>query len=237
MDKQSRFGRVGHQRTKRFAFLPLAVSAALAAVSVLMLVFVACSRTPAAETVAGEIQYTEGDVQLNGLPALTGAAVFDGDVLTTGEGSFAEIKFGDYRVLRAQESTVLAIRAAENTFKLDRGALGVVQSRAQWFSREKSWQVQTPTMVAAVRGTVYYVRVESHDSVYFCLCNGRIHLEDSMATEAVELDAAHHRAMRFSRSGDHIVSRSAPMFYHTDKEMESLAGTVDVPIDWTVIPE
>jgi hypothetical protein len=237
MDIQSRTGRVHRQTTKRFAVLPLAVPAALAALSILVLSLSACGRAPAAEPAAGEIQYTEGDVQLNGLPALTGAAVFDGEVLTTGAGSFAEIKFGDYRVFRAQESTVLAIKAAENTFKLDRGALGVVQSRAQWFSRKKSWLVQTPTMVAAVRGTVYYVRVENPDSVYFCLCNGRIHLEDSMAGEVVELDAAHHRAMRFSRSGDHIVNRSAPMFYHTDRDMESLAGTVDVPIDWTVIPE
>lgn len=207
--------------------------------SVFLVTLVSCGigESSAATDVAGEIQYYEGMVTVNGLAVETGLAVKDGDVILTGPDSFAEIKFGEYRVLNAQENTRLVIDATAKTFKLDTGALAVVQSKARWFSRRKPWLVETPTMIAAVRGTVYYTKVESADSVYFCLCNGKIHLEDSEENSSLDLEAAHHNAVRFIRSDDGVVYQNAPMLYHTDQVVESLADTVLVPIDWTQIPD
>ena len=207
--------------------------------SLLLLTFISCGGIDFSigGGSAGEIQYLEGLVTVNGQAALIGLEIQDGDVVVTGPDSFVEIKFGDYRVLSAEENTRLVLDAAEKTFKLDNGALAVVQSKARWFSRRKPWLVKTPTMVAAVRGTVYYTRVESADSVYFCVCNGKIHLEDAVEGGVLNLDAAHHNAVRFKRYDDGMVYLKAPLLYHTDQVMESLADTVHVPIDWTVIPE
>lgn len=207
--------------------------------SLVLLTLVSCGigESSAAADVAGEIQYFEGMVTVNGLAVEIGLAVKDGDVVVTGPDSLAEIKFGEYRVLNARENTRLIIDSTEKTFKLDAGALAVVQSKARWFSRRKPWLVQTPTMVAAVRGTVYFAKVESADSVYFCLCNGKIHLEDSEESSFLDLEAAHHNAVRYIRTGDGIVPEKASMEYHTDELVESLADTVLVPIDWTRIPD
>ena len=212
----------------------------IAVLSTLVLVnFVSCGVGKSSTTmdVAGEIQYFEGIVTVNGIQAEIGLEVMDGDVILTGPDSFVELKFGEYRVLNAEENSRLVLDAAEKTFKLDIGAIAVLQSKARWFSRRKPWLIQTPTMVAAVRGTVYYTKVESPESVYFCLCNGKIHLEDSDAGGVLNLEAAHHNAVRFVRSDDGVTYQNAPMLYHTDEVIESLADTVFVPIDWTQIPD
>lgn len=202
-----------------------------------MLSLNACGEASVEESSAGVLQYLEGVVQVNGVPAEIGDMVYNGDVLTTVEGAFAEIQFGENRVLRAQENTSLTINAAEKTFGLEQGAMGVVQSKPKWFSRQKAWRVQTPSTVAAVRGTVYYVKVEDENSVYFCLCNGKIHLEDVHGDNTINFGAAHHEAYRFIRKGDEIERVKAPMLYHSDEDMESLASSVGVDIDWTDIPK
>lgn len=207
--------------------------------SVVLLTFISCGGGDFSigDGAAGEIQYLEGIVTVNGQAADIGLELKDNDVIVTGPDSFVEIKFGEYRVLNAEENTRLVLNAAEKTFELNNGALAVVQSKARWFSRRKPWLVETPTVVASVRGTVFYIKVESADSVYFCLCNGKIHLEDTEEGGVLNLEAAHHNAVRFIRSDEGLVCRKAPMLYHTDQAIESLADTIHVPIDWTVIPE
>jgi len=205
----------------------------------ILLTFISCSDSGllSGGSTAGEIQYMEGIVTVNGQAAEIGLDVMDGDTVVTGPNSYVEIKFGEYRILKADENSHLVLNAEEKTFKLNSGALAVVQSKARWFSRKKPWMVETPTMMAAVRGTVYYTKVESPNSVYFCLCNGKIHLEDSEGDSFVDMKAAHHKAVRFIRTDSGMVYQEAPMIYHTDELMESVADIVSVPIDWTMIPE
>jgi len=201
-----------------------------------MLTLNACGEASEEGSSAGVLQYLEGIVQINDVHAVVGDMVYDGDVLTTLEGAFAEIQFGENRVLRAQENTRLTINTSEKSFGLDQGAMGVVQSKPKRFSRQKAWLVKTPSTVAAVRGTVYYIKVEDENSVYFCLCNGKIHLEDVYGENDIIYGAAHHEAYRFIRNGDSIERVKAPMLYHSDEDMESLARSVGVDIDWTDIP-
>ena len=184
---------------------------------------------------AGRVIYLEGDASVSGRSVSIGDAVFDGDVIVTGEESRLELEFGDYRVLRAGENARLTIDLTEETMRLDAGSLAVVQSKARWFSKDKPWILETPTTVAAVRGTFYFTKVESADSTYFCLCNGRIHLEDE--ERFLDLEAAHHNAVRVGRGAEGIVYQAAPMLYHEDADMESLADLINVPIDWSHISE
>lgn len=203
-----------------------------------LLSFISCSDSDS--VTAGdqvcEILYLEGIVSVNGVDGEIGQSVMDGNTVVTGPDSYVEIKFGDSRVLKAEENTRLVLDAAEKTFKLKSGALAVVQSKARWFVKNNSWLVETPTMVAAVRGTVYYTKVESPDEVYFCLCNGKIHLEDSDAEDSVDLESAHHRAVRFVRGNDGIIHQDSTLLYHDDGEMEEVADKVNVAIDWSRIP-
>ena len=184
----------------------------------------------------GEILYLEGTVSVDGVDGEIGQSVMDGNTVKTGPDSYVEIKFGDSRVLKAEENTRLVLDAGEKTFRLKSGALAVVQSKTRWFIRNNSWLVETPTMAATVRGTVYYTKVESPDEVYFCLCNGKIHLEDSNAVDSVNLEAAHHRAVRFVRGNDGIVHQDSTLLYHDDRVMEAVADEVNVSINWSRIP-
>ncbi|MDF1568027.1 MAG: FecR domain-containing protein [Spirochaetaceae bacterium] len=191
------------------------------------------SRFSGAPSEVGEIVYLEGPVSLNDQTASIGESVMDGDVVFVGEGGLAEIEFGEYRILRASENARLVIDSERRTMNLETGGVAVVQSKAPILSRRKPWMMETPTTIAAVRGTLYYTRVEDSDTTYFCLCNGRIHLEDE--TGFVDLAANHHKAVRAKRSGGDILYEQAPLLYHDDEGMESLADMVYVPVDWTQI--
>lgn len=160
----------------------------------------------------------------------------DGDYIVTDFGSHAEIIFGENRIISVEENTTLVLNAEEKTFNLAAGALAVVQSKARFLSGNKAWRVQTPNVAAAVRGTLYYIKVENPDSVYFCLCNGKIHLEGADGGENLSYEAEHHAAVRYTRNTEGRVELAeAPMLYHTDEDMERLAEAVNVNVDWTKI--
>jgi len=185
---------------------------------------------------AGSIRYFEGTVSVNGRAAEIGLEVMDGDVIITDLESHAEIIFGENRIISVEEDTNLVLDTEERTFNLVSGALAVIQSKARFLSGDKDWRVQTPNVAAAVRGTLYYIKVESPDSVYFCLCNGKIHLEGADGGENLDYEAAHHKAVRYTRNSEGGVEfAEAPMLYHSDEDMETLADAVNVHVDWTKI--
>ena len=184
---------------------------------------------------AGVIQYFEGTVTVNGEAAEMGLKVMDGDVVVTGPESHAEISFGENRIISAEENTNLVLDAKSKEFNLTAGALAVIQSKARFLSK-KAWLVRTPNVAAAVRGTLYYIEVESPDSVYFCLCNGKIHLEGADGGENIDYEATHHKAVRYIRNSEGGVELAeALMLYHTDEDMESLADVVNIHVDWSKI--
>lgn len=185
----------------------------------------------------GEIVYLEGDVSLNGVPVDIGATARDGDVLETGPGAYAEVQFGESQIFRASENTALTLNGDEGTLDMELGALAMIQSKVRFLFFNKSWDVTTPLAVASVRGTTYYIKMEDENTAYVCICNGEIALHDTDEVHDLDLEASHHKAVRFIRQpGGGIVYEEAPMIYHTDEEMESLAAQVNVEIDWTKIP-
>lgn len=187
-------------------------------------------------TSVGEIVYMEGTVMVNGSPVEIGDVATHGDVIVTGSNSYVEVQFGDKRIFRASENATLTLDSGEKTLQLKAGALSVVQSKAKFFFFDKPWVVKTPTTIAAVRGTVYYVKVESDDSTYFCLCNGKIRLKDAVDGKVKDLEAIHHSAVRLIRQPDgSIAYEDAAMLFHTDDDMESLADRISEVIDWEVV--
>lgn len=208
--------------------------------SIVVLTAVSCGYTGGKDSVdasVATVKWLEGSVTADGTVLELDDEVVSGAVIITGEDSLVELEFGDHRILRASENSRLVLDAVSREMKLDAGAIAVVQSRARRFGSDTSWQLRTPTAVAAVRGTVYYAKVESPDETYFCLCNGKIHLEDADEGTFLDLAASHHDAVLFTRTEDGVVYGDAPMKYHTDADIEALADRVHVPVDWTNIAE
>ncbi len=207
---------------------------------VLLMLMTAMSCKPKATkgvTVVGEVVFMENDVTLNNISVDIGDEAKDGDVLRTGEASYAEVVFGEQSIFRVMENTSVVLNARQNTLELDQGVLAVIQSKAHFLSQDDPWEIQTPTAVAAVRGTTYFIKVENADSTYICICNGQIETEDGAHGNTLELEASHHKAVRYIRNADgQLVVEDAPMIYHTDEEMESLADHIGTSIDWSRIP-
>lgn len=187
---------------------------------------------------AGKIVWTEGAATLDGVPAEIGDPVREGSLLATGADGAIEATFGNRKILRIGPDSALTLRLATQTMDLGSGSLGVVQSKTRSLVKGNPWRVITPTVVGGVRGTTYYINVESSDQVYFCVCNGDLRLQEAEGELFRDVAAGHHHATRFRRMDDGSTAViEAPMLYHMDDDMDDLADRINVPIVWGEIPE
>lgn len=90
----------------------------------------------------------------------------------------------------------------------------------------RRFAVRTPSAVAAVRGTEFYVDAEKA-STYICVCEGKIEaLPDQTKKKGLDLVSPHehrHNAWTLRRAPDGgFLSEKAPMRGHTDEELASL---------------
>ncbi len=193
-------------------------------------------RNAAAQTkaVSGTIVYVDGSVSVNGKPATIGQTVASTDTVKTGDASVAEITFSGRNIIQIEANTLttLDLSGADRGANLKSGALALVLKQLGPIGAKPGFRVTTQNAVGGVRGTAFYVKVESPDRTYFCLCNGELSLADSGGGNASTVTAAHHKAIRFIRNGASIAAEPAPMLYHTDAQMQALAGKIGYTIDW-----
>ncbi len=185
------------------------------------------------------IEYFEGEVLHNGSPAEIGARINGGDRFSTGPGSLCEIIFNRHNIIRIQEETTMVFDPydEESSIDVSRGSvLGVFDRLSQEVAGAKAeMRVRTPINVAGIRGTAFFVKVFSENNAYFCTCSGTIRLgsaEDGALLDT-EVQANHHYAYRYTRSGDEINARTAPLLYHDDSDIESAAEKIGVDINWS----
>jgi hypothetical protein len=94
--------------------------------------------------------------------------------------------------------------------------------------------VRTPSTVAGVRGTSFYLDVYSDDSSYFCLCNGELQMTDNTGKNITHLVSNNHKALNFIKRPDGFVRvEEAGLKEHDSAEMEILAEKIGFTIDWT----
>ncbi|MBT3275933.1 MAG: hypothetical protein HN368_22485 [Spirochaetales bacterium] len=183
------------------------------------------------------IEYFEGRVTVNGEDAVIGQNVVPGSVVQVGEESMCELVFGKRSsVVNIFENTIVIIEMDAGKSKIDLrfGALGAVFEKIQTIGEGGSFNVQTPTAVAGVRGTVFFIQVEDLSNTYLCTCNGRIDLIGSTGGDERRVSAAHHGAFRYTKAVDGaITSEAAAMLYHADEIMEEIAQKVGKVIDWS----
>jgi len=230
---------------------------AIALVAVIGLAFLSCSQkqqnTPQAapvnpasgttaqagaatpSTLTGTIDYVDGTVTVNGKTAQLGETIHTNDAISTGDASIAEITFSGRNIIQIQPNTDATINftGAERGLQLSSGSAALVLKHLALQGTSQQFSVYTPTAVGGVRGTAFFVKVESIDSTYVCLCNGELWLHDIAGGNTSTLTAAHHKAVRFVRAGNVIREAPAPLLYHDDAQMQALAKKIDYTIDWT----
>jgi hypothetical protein len=183
----------------------------------------------------GTIEYLEGEVLLNGDNAEIGQEVPLGATIETAESSYCEVVFAGRNIFRIEPLTVVRIEIEERqgTIDLRQGAVAAVFQKLQRIrSSGGSFRLRTPTAVAGIRGTVFYIRVEDRHDTYICTCNGATRLSDIGETFRRYVRADRHKALRFSQEGDRITAAPAPLLYHDNPSMDALAARIGVRIPW-----
>jgi len=212
--------------TGRFAFLVLAT------------VFLALPGAVFAAASQGAITYLEGVVTIDAAPASIGDVVPSGATVKTDKDSLCEITFRERNVIRLGEQTSLVFNPGNLQVGsvLRQGSLTLVlKNLVSGSAGDHSFYVRTPTAAAGVRGTSFFMKVEDPSTTYVCLCNGVLRLDDGTLVKGMDIEAAHHDSYRVTDKDGSVSIDKAPMLYHTDQDMETLAGKIGYTIDWTKV--
>jgi len=158
------------------------------------------------------VYYSVGEVTINDLPTKIGQQIKDGDIIKTGDKAILETRFGKQSGFRVRENSELVYNEGERIL-LD-VKQGTVMSIIE---KNRPYSVRTPSAVAAVRGTIFFVDVLSPDSTYSCACNGTIEVQDHNNQLLKQLSSAHHHPAICE--GDDYNMIDAGMQAHSDLEI------------------
>jgi len=202
-------------------------------VAVALLMLISCAKKK--EDIKTTILNYTGTVTVNGkVVASTGEVIKYGDVIQTGDLSLCELIINEKNILRLGQQSKLAfnISEKENTIDLVEGWLAGITKKIS--AKDRTYLIKSPTSVAAVRGTSFCTKVEDQNSTYFCVCNGKIELQNSKGEITDMVISPHHSARRYKKEKDGTLSinKNPGVLYHDDKGLESLAKKINVTIVW-----
>jgi hypothetical protein len=185
-----------------------------------MLFLVSCKQAEVAvETVKlqPKVFFALGDVKVNGQPAKIGQIINNGDIVETGNESYLEAKFGKQSAFRIREVSRVVFNIADHiSLSVEKGkVLNILEKKSRY-------EVRTPSAVAAVRGTIFFVSVIDDNKTYFCACNGTIAIEDDQQKDLASLSSSHHKPNYCERDGDNLSMADAEMLDHDDLEIFGL---------------
>lgn len=169
-----------------------------------------------------KVFYFVGDAKINGQPVKIDQIVNNGDKIETGKESALEVLLGPQSGFRVrEESEVVVNTGPEFSLQLNKGrVLNIV-------SKNSNYRVNTPTAVAAVRGTIFFSVTIDQNKSYFCSCNGTVAIEDTKENPLAVFSAPHHQASFFERVGNENKRTEFGMFEHTDMEIFEFMYRID----------
>lgn len=142
-----------------------------------------------AQTVFGEVTLESDGKVITPVP---GTEIKENSIIKTGKLSIIDLVYKDSGLIRINENTVLDVarlftsdQGDETSLKVDKGKVFVTVSK---LLKKSSFQVQTGTIVAAVRGTTFRVSADEESSRIDVL-SGRIRVnpvKDNRVIETVE---------------------------------------------------
>lgn len=191
-------------------------------------VFVSCEKMDVKVEVTPdepEVFFAIGEATINGQAAKIGQKINNGDVVETGVESYLEAKFGKQSAFRVREESRVVFNIADQvTLTVEKGkVLNILEKRSRYL-------VRTPSAVAAVRGTIFFVNVLDDNKTYFCACNGSIAIEDDHQKELTTLSGAHHKPSYCERDGETLSMADAGMADHDDLEIFDFMYRMDQAI-------
>ncbi len=187
----------------------------------------------------GTVEYVDGDVSINGAPADFGQPVEYGDWVQTGPAASIDIVFDRANIFRLGENTVAVVEVGTDRQRVDLkyGTLSAVFNRVRTLSGRGTFDVRTPTAVAGVRGTSFFLRVLDRETTYVCACNGTLEL-DPYGEDGSFLDTAAEHSAHYFRDMDGVVTvEAAPEVFHDNDTLNAVADVLGLSIPWGTLPE
>jgi hypothetical protein len=181
------------------------------------------------------VAYLEGQVTVDGKPAAIGDTVPLGATVATADASLCEIEFNQKNAIRLGASTTFVFNPGnlQQGSELKKGTLILVLKKLATVAGGPSFTVRTPSAVAGVRGTSFFINAVDASTTYICSCNGAVHVEDLRGGSAHDVVSAHHKAFVFTSTAAGSTVADSTLLYHTDADMEKVASDIGVGIDWT----
>jgi hypothetical protein len=137
--------------------------------------------------------------------AAEGQTLREGDVIRTGADGRAEIEYFDGSITRLDYNTTFTIVALEDDAETDATVIEADQTSGGTFSRvvelsgsDSRFETGTPTAVASVRGTDYFVLLNPDQTQTFGVIEGRVQVTGTVG-EGIDLSAL--RGVGVSPSG------------------------------------
>ncbi len=150
----------------------------------LLLAPAAFAAAPKAAAPAGRLVKAQGDVTIEspagGRLGKDGAALAEGDSVSTAEGATALVELADGSRLKLRESSRLRIVASGKSAELNL-SLGSVFAKVRKRLAGESFLIRTPSAVAAVRGTEFFTaygraRGKKDRDLWVCVNEGAVEL-------------------------------------------------------------
>ncbi len=122
----------------------------------------------------------EGQVTIDGKAAAIGDPVPFGATVATAAQSLCEIEFNTKNVIRLGESTTFVFNPGnlQQGSTLKKGTIALVLKNISTLAGAARFTVRTPSTVAGVRGTTFFINAIDEKTTYVCSCNGSVHVED-----------------------------------------------------------
>jgi len=137
----------------------------------------------------GVIEYVDGDVEVVGpagrVDAEFGMPVTDGDVVATGPAGVAVVRLNSRSQVKLRENTQLRIDSVSEQAAVTLNTGGVfarvARTAAGAAQRAFSFEVRTPSVVAGVRGTEFFVAygraIEDEPDLWLCVNEGSVEVD------------------------------------------------------------
>jgi hypothetical protein len=134
----------------------------------------------------GRIEYVEGEVWLfrdgEQLVADFGDSVMLSDRIATGPAATVIVRINEASQVKLRENTTVVVNEIDGTGEVELRSGGVfahvVRTTASLTSRRSSFRVRTPTVVAGVRGTQFFVAygrtIEDAPDLWLCVNEGSV---------------------------------------------------------------